>query len=90
VNIGFTAHGARRVTMSVTDSQAERYGADAPQSDLRSCCNDATYSIIAGDCAQHLCSDHVAPTLYGASGNVFVYPLQAQRRCDYGSALPAA
>ena len=28
--------------------------------------------------------------LYGTSGNVFVYPLQAQRRCEYGSALPAA
>ena len=56
--------------MSVTDRQVERYGADAPQADLQPCFNDATHGITAGDCTQHLCSDHVAPTLYGASGNV--------------------
>ena len=76
--------------MSVTDRQVERYGADAPRADLQPCFNDATHGITAGDCIQHLCSDHVAPALYGTSGNVFVYPLQAQRRCEYGSALPAA
>ena len=76
--------------MSVTDRQVERYGADASQAGLQPCFNDATHGITVGDCTQHLCSDHVAPTLYGTSGNVFVYPLQAQRRCEYGSALTAA
>ena len=75
--------------MSVTDRQVERYGADASQADMQPCVNDATHGITAGDCTQHLCLDHVAPTLYGTSGNV-LYPLQAQRRCEYGSALPAA
>ena len=76
--------------MSVTDRQVERYGADAPRADLQPCLHDATHGITAGDCTRHLCSDHVAPALYGTSGNVFVYPLRAQRRCEYGSALPAA
>ena len=77
--------------MSVTDRQVERYGADAPRADLQPCLHDATHGITAGDCTQHLCSDHVAPTLYGTSGNVFVHPLQAQRRCEHGSApLPPA
>jgi hypothetical protein len=73
--------------MSVTDRQAEWYGADAPRADLQPCFNDATHGITAGDCTQHLCLDHVPPTLYGTSGNVFVYPLQARRRCEYVSAL---
>jgi hypothetical protein len=76
--------------MSVTDRQVERYGADAPQADLQRCFNDATHGITAGDCTRHLCLDHVASTLYGTSGNVFVYPLQAQPRCEYGSAVRAA
>ncbi len=76
--------------MSVTDRQIERYGAGTPQADLQPCFNHATHGITAGDCTQHLCSDHVAPTLYGAGGSVSVFPLQALRRCEYGSALAAA
>jgi hypothetical protein len=76
--------------MRVTDRQVERYGAGAPRAGLQPCFSDATHGITAGDCTQHLCLDHVAPTLYGTSGNVFVYPLRARRRCEYGSALPAA
>jgi hypothetical protein len=76
--------------MGVTDRQVERYGAGVPRADLQRCFSDATHGISAGDCTQHLCLDHVERTLYGTSGNVFVYPLQAQRRCEYGSALSAA
>jgi hypothetical protein len=77
--------------MIVTDTHVERYGAGASLlTDPRRCLNDATHGVTAGDCTQHLCSDHVEPTLYVISGNVFVYPLQAQRRCEYRSALAAA
>ena len=51
--------------MSVTDRQVERYGANAPRTDLQPCLHDATHGITACDCTQHLCKDHVAPTLYG-------------------------
>jgi hypothetical protein len=77
--------------MIVTDTRVERYGAGALLlTDPQRCLNDATHGITAGDCTQHLCPDHVAPMLYVLSGNVFVYPLPAQRRCEYRSALAAA
>jgi len=75
--------------MIATDMQAERYGADTPLTDPQPCLNDATHRVTAGDRTRHLCSDHVAPTLYVLSGNVLVYPLQAQRRCQYRSATAA-
>jgi hypothetical protein len=76
--------------MIATDMQVERYGADAPLTDPQRCLNDATHGITAANWTRHLCSDHVAPMLYVVSGNVFVYPLPAQRRCEYRSALAAA
>ena len=76
--------------MIVTNRQVEQYGANAPLADPQRCFNDATHHITTGEFTQHLCSDHVAPTLYVTSGNVFAYPLQAQRRCEYRSALVAA
>jgi hypothetical protein len=77
--------------MIVTDTHVERYGADAPLlTDPHRCLSDATHGITVGGCTQHLCSDHVEPTLYVLSGNVFVYPLQAQGRCEYRSALAGA
>jgi hypothetical protein len=54
--------------MSVTDRQVERYGADASRADLQPCFNDATDGITAGDCTQHLCLEHVAPTLRVRTG----------------------
>ena len=68
--------------MIVTNRQVEQYGANAPLADPQRCFNDATHGITTGEFTQHLCSDHVAPTLYVTSGNVFAYPLQAQRRCQ--------
>jgi hypothetical protein len=76
--------------MIVTDTRVERYGAGAPLTGLQRCLNDATHGITAGDCTQHLCPDHVGLTLHVISGNVFVHPLPAQRRCEYRSALAAA
>lgn len=76
--------------MIMTKTRVERYGAVTPLADPQRCLNDATHRITAGDCTRHLCSDHVEPTLYDMSGNVFVHPLQAQRRCEYRSALAAA
>jgi hypothetical protein len=76
--------------MIVTDRQVEQYGADVPLAEPQACFNDATHGITVGDCIQHLCSDHVAPMLYVTSGNVFVYPLQAKRRCEYGRPALAA
>jgi hypothetical protein len=76
--------------MIAMDMHVDRYGADMPLTDPQRCLNDATHSVTAGDCTRHLCSDHVAPTLSVLSGNVFVGPLQAQRRCQYRSVLAAA
>jgi hypothetical protein len=76
--------------MIAMDMQVERYGADMPLTDPQPCLNDATHGVTAGDCTRHLCSGHVAPTLYVISGNAFVYPLQVQRRCQYRAVLAAA
>jgi hypothetical protein len=76
--------------MIVTDRQAERHGADTPTADPQRCFNDATHGVTISGSTRNVCSDHVAPTLYVTGGNVFVYPLQAQRRCEYRSALAAA
>lgn len=77
--------------MIMTDAHVERYGADALLlTDPPRCLNEATHGITAGDCTQHLCPDHVAPALYVISGNVFVYPLPGQRRCEYRSAPAGA
>ena len=76
--------------MIVTDKHVGRYGADASLlTDPQRCPSDATHGITAGECTQRLCSDHVEPTLYVLSGNVLVYPLQAQGRCEYRSAAAA-
>jgi hypothetical protein len=76
--------------MIMTDTHVERYGPATQLTGPPRCLSDATHGITAGDCTQHLCSDHLAPTLYVVSGNVFVYPLQAQRRCEYRPVLAAA
>ena len=75
--------------MDVMDRQVKRYGVGAPLIDPQRCFNDATHVITTGDYTRNVCSDHVAPTLYVWGGNVRVYPLQADRRCEHRSALSA-